>query len=661
MIQVPLSVVLSIVLVWKLIGWPCLLGISTVAVFQGINALLTRLLLRYERKRRAITDQKLKKTTQFVGAIRHLRWYGWQISWLEQIMQARQHELRLMVVTALLRTSINLSSYLASDLFPVAAFYAYTILAGQPLRIDIAFPALQLFSMLENSLRAVPRLITVFLNAKIAVDRIEGFMSEPDKDDAKLRSDTRGRSQIKLQKASFAWPGTSHQVLRNIDFECSAGLTVICGKVAAGKTALLQALLGELDWQAGDVTLPIDTIGYCAQTPWLQSMSIKENILFTSPYDEGRYQRVLDACALTQDLAAFKDGDLTDIGENGTGLSGGQKARVALARAIYSPAKILFLDDPLSPLDHQTAEAIVRKCLCGPLTEGRTVILVTHRTMLCQQVADQVVEIYDGQARVVERGAIPLLNLSRALSANSMDKSKDGQDDNVDRNADPEKFMEEEKRAHGGVKASVYWEYIKAGKLRWWAVLIVVVALHRSIAVGETWFLKAWGEAYNKPQERVAPSGLFDSLPSPEVNVRPWLLGFFLLAIVQAAVFSIWQCFMIIITYTAGRQIFIDVMTRVSHATFRFYDVTPIGRLMNRLTSDIGTVDGNITDQFEDVAFLVIAWTSSIVVIASVTPIFLIFSLTLTAMFVLIFRRFLPTSQSLRRLEVGSKCRMHCV
>ena len=658
MIKVPLGLVLSIVLVWKLIGWPCLLGISTIAVFQGINALLTRLLLRYERKRRAMTDQKLKKTTQFVGAIRHLRWYGWQDSWLEQIMQARKHELRLMVVTALLRTLINVSSYLASDLFPVAAFYAYTILAGLPLRIDIAFPALQLFGMLERSLQDVPRLITVFLNAKIAIDRIEDFMSEPNKDDAMLRSDARGRSKIRLKNASFAWPGTSHQVLRNIDLDISAGLTVICGKVAAGKTALLQALLGELDWQGGDAALPNDSIGYCAQTPWLQSMSIKDNILFTWPLEEERYKRVLDACALTQDLAAFKDGDLTDIGENGTGLSGGQKARVALARAIYSPAKILFLDDPLSALDHQTAESIVRKCLGGPLIEGRTVVLVTHRTALCQHVADQVIEIFDGQARVVERGAIPLLDLSRALSNDSMDKSSHGQD-KVDEVADPEKFMEEEKRVHGGVKASVYWEYIKAGKLRWWTILIVIVALHRSIGVGETWFLKAWGEAYNRPQERVAPSGLFDSLPSPEVNVRPWLLGFFLLAIVQAAVYSIWQCFMIIITYTAGRQMFIDVMTRVSNATFRFYDVTPIGRLMNRLTSDIGTVDGNITDQFEDVAYLVIAWTSSVVVIASVTPVFLIFSSTLTVMFILIFRRFLPTSQSLRRLEVGGSRSMY--
>lgn len=651
LIQIPFGLVLSVVLVWKLIGWPCLFGVLTVAVAESINALITRILLGYQRELRAVTDRKLKKVTQYVSAIRHLRWYGWQHFWQDQIMGTRQEELRLSVITGLLRNVINVTSSLASELLPVAAFFAYTILAGKPLRIDIAFPALQLFSMLESSLREIPRLITVLLNAKIAVDRIEGFMGEPDKGDAMISSNTRGRSEIKLQDASFAWPGTLHQVLRNISLEFPAGLTVVCGKVAAGKTALLQALLGELERQGGDVLLPNETVGYCAQTPWLQSMSIRENIIFTSPYEESRFRRVLEACALSQDLATFKDGDLTNIGENGVGLSGGQKARVALARAIYSQANILYLDDPLSALDHQTAEVIVRKCFCSPLTEGRTIVLVTHRTSLCLNVAKQVVEVCDGNARVLEQNALTTSDISRVTSTDSADEAKQDQEEGADGSTEAEKFMEDEKRAHGGVKAAVYWEYIKAGKLKWWAILIVVVASHRLVGVGQTWFLKSWGEAYSRPRGRAA-SGFFGNLPSPEVDVRPWLLGFFLLAIVHAVVYVIWRCFLIVIVYTAGRRMFKDVMNRISHATFRFYDVTPVGRLMNRLTSDIGTVDGDIADEFEHSAYLIIAWLSSVVVIASVTPIFLVFSLILSALFVVIFLRFLPTSQSLRRLEV---------
>ncbi|KAL9596692.1 MAG: hypothetical protein Q9179_004530 [Wetmoreana sp. 5 TL-2023] len=521
-----------------------------------------------------------------------------------------------MVLTGFWRALISFTNQLATGLFPVAAFYAYTALAGEPLRIDIAFPALQLFAMLESSLREVPNLITTLLNANIAVGRIEEFMSEPDKDDAMVRSNLAPSPRIVLQDASFAWPGMSHLVLRNISLEFSVGLTVVCGKVAAGKTALLQALLGELEGCGGNVILPNNVVGYCAQTPWLQSMSIKDNITFISPYDEGRYRNVLEACALIQDLATFKHGDLSNIGENGIGLSGGQKARVALARAMYSPAKVLFLDDPLSALDHQTAETIVQRCFCSPLAEGRTIVLVTHRTSLCQNVAKQIIEVCEGNTRVVSRELLPASDTPSVMESDSAEDTTKDQQDGNNKAAVPEKFIEDEKRVHGGVKAAVYWEYIKAGKLRWWAVLIFQLALYRFVRLAETWFLKRWGEAYDKPAVRVA-TGPFDDLPSPEANIRPWLVGFFLLAIVQAAIFLIGQCLMIVIIYFAGRQMFRDVMNRVSHATFRFYDVTPVGRLMNRLTSDIGTVDGNISQQFQDVAFLAITWISSIVVIAS--------------------------------------------
>ena len=330
--------ILSIILVWRLIGWPCLFGVVTVFVAQGLNAIITKVLLRWERIRRKATDSKLQKISQFVEAIRHLRWYGWQDFWKDQILESRQEELSLRVITGLWRTLITFVNTFASGLFPVTAFYAYTVWARLPLRIDVAFPALQLFGMLESSLREIPNLITTLLNAKIAVDRIEDFMSEPDKDPGEDPNHS-GETQLMLRDASFAWPGTSDPVLHNVSFAFPVGLTVICGKVAAGKTALLQALLGELDRLEGDAAVPSEMVGYCSQTPWLQSMSIRDNVLFSSPFEEARYKRVLEACAFTQDLAGFKDGDLSNIGENGIGLSGGQRARVALARAVYSRAR----------------------------------------------------------------------------------------------------------------------------------------------------------------------------------------------------------------------------------------------------------------------------------------------------------------------------------
>ena len=141
----PLGLILFIVLIWKLIGWPCLLGILTVIAAQAITALVVRALLRWERVYREATDGKLQKVSQFVESIRHLRWYGWQDAWFEDLMESRQHELNLRIITTFWNIITNFVNMFASSLFPVAAFYAYTVLARQLLRIDIAFPAIDLF------------------------------------------------------------------------------------------------------------------------------------------------------------------------------------------------------------------------------------------------------------------------------------------------------------------------------------------------------------------------------------------------------------------------------------------------------------------------------------------------------------------------------------
>lgn len=378
LVKRPLGLILGVTLIWKLLGPSCFVGAAFVLLAQFLNAFITRALLQWERRRRIAKDKRLDITSQFVEALRHLRWYGWQQHWLKQIMTARQYELNLWVVTQLWGRLIQLSNSLGSQLFPVFAFFAYTWLTDHNLSIDIIFPALQLFGKLDSSLREIPGLITDLLNAYVAVQRLEDFMAETDRE----KHDTDESiepSSIELIDCDFAWPGNTSPVLRNLNLTFSTGISVIYGVVGGGKTALLQALLGELDKTSGTSRIPDEMMGYCAQTPWLQSMNIRDNILFSAPYDEERYYQVLDACSLLPDFAEFKHGDLSYIGENGIGLSGGQRARVALARAVYSKASILLLDDPLSALDFTTATRIVRKCFNGSLMKRRTVVLVTHR------------------------------------------------------------------------------------------------------------------------------------------------------------------------------------------------------------------------------------------------------------------------------------------
>ncbi|KAE8552103.1 hypothetical protein EYB25_005997 [Talaromyces marneffei] len=680
-IDKPIGLVIAVVLVWNLFGPSCFLGVLTVIFSQVINGFITRYVLRWGRIRRAVTDARLQISSQFVEALRHLRWYGWQNHWLRQVMEARDKELNVQIITSLLQIAISFVQVFSSGVFPVVALYGYTILAGHPLSIDVIFPALQLFQMLEERLQEIPSLITMFINASIAMGRIEDFMKEPNKE-ARAGEMVSDVSPIKLEDCSFAWPGKHIPVLSDVSLTIPQGLTVVCGVVGVGKSALLQALLGELDELKGVSHLPNEMVGYCAQTPWLQSMSIRDNILFSSPYNEQRYKRVLEACALVPDLANFAHGDLSFIGENGIGLSGGQKARVALARAVYSAARVLFLDDPLSALDHNTAEFIVCKCLLGPLMQDRTIVLVTHRVSLVQSHADQIVEVAGGKVRSV--GKQDISSIRGAYEDETQHPGSEQTEDEVSAVV-ADKFIEEEHRADWGVQTRVYWAYIKAGNLKWWTLLVIVIVLHRALAILQSWFLKVWGEAYSQfmvvPRYTELQTSLsaqwaimehaptimgYDNvsmrswpldrnhMPSPAEDVRPWLAVYFGFAAVRAVIMLIARLLMLTIVYCAGKTMFREVMQRVSQATFRFFDVTPVGRLMNRLTSDIGTVDRNISLQFTGIAFQIIIWVSSIVVIASMTPAFLVFAVALTASFVAIFLWFLPLSQSLRRLEMVS-------
>ncbi|KAF2105786.1 hypothetical protein BDV96DRAFT_655260 [Lophiotrema nucula] len=644
----PAGAIFATLLIWRMLGWACLLGVLALLATQSINVVIARFQIYFEKKRRTATDTKLQRTSQFIESIRHLRWYGWQESWLKGILEARQTELNYRVIQIIFTTTLAFVLRFGAGLFPAVAFYAFTSLAGKDLHVDLIFPAIDLFNLLESYLRALPQLVTVLLNAYVAMGRIEDFMQEPDKEQADVVPE--GTDSLKLETASFAWPGVEKNVLEDITLAFPPGLNVIYGEVAAGKTALLQALLGELDKTGGEFIRPEEVVGYCAQTPWLQSMSIRDNILFSYPYEEMRYKQVLEACALVPDMAEFKHGDLSNIGENGIGLSGGQKARVALARAVYSKAKILFLDDPLSALDHQTAEFIVHRLLDGPLLEGRTTVLVTHRTELCHGLAKQWIELAHGRAAIHEPTEDEQNAIKRAQTNESIDEEEAKKREEEQAAAIPDKFIEDEHRATGGVKMKVYWRYVRAGTLRWWAISIFVMAAFRLLDVAQTWFIKAWGEAYDQ-QER---NGIFDFLPPPQENVLPWLQAFFVFVVATAVLFWWTNLIMFGVGYHAAKTIFKEAAERVAHATFRFYDVTPVGRLMNRLTSDMNTIDGDLSAMFTIFAWNMIGWTTSVIVILSSTPAFLAFGAVLSTGFVYNFYRFLPTSQTLRRLEMVS-------
>lgn len=280
---------------------------------------------------------------------------------------------------------------------------------------------------------------------------------------------------LQVQDATCYWDGASSQpCLNNINFNLSSGaLLAVTGPIGSGKSSLLMSILGEMRPTAGKIKQQ-GRVVYAPQNPWVFTGTVRENILFGLPYDHDRYQKVLAACQLTEDVKTFPSGDSTFIGERGTSLSGGQRARVSLARAVYHNADIYLLDDPLSSLDIQVGKKLFEKCIKG-LLKNNLVILVTHHLSYLRE-ADRIMLMRDGNMvaegsyEEIQKAGIDLFSVRETFSATPYLPRKPGAVPTVNQ-ARPklrrplsvgiERVVE--KRMTGSVPLSLYWKYFQAG------------------------------------------------------------------------------------------------------------------------------------------------------------------------------------------------------
>jgi ABC-type multidrug transport system fused ATPase/permease subunit len=319
LVKTPIGAIFSVWLIWRFLGWSSFLGIAVVVTGLIINGFVARIQVRWFHYRKKATDERVQMNSQFIQVIRNLRWYGWEEIWLDKVMAVRRHEMNARIVGMTLNILTYIVTVVSGSFVPVVVFFAYTAIAGNKLRIDLIFPTLQLLRNLQTWLREIPTMVSTLLNAYVSLSRIENFLKEPEKEGTETVEDRAQLSTdlmpLRFVDCSFAWPGTTDPIIQGVDLEVKPGITMIYGQIGGGKTALLQAILGEMEKLSGESDIPNEIIGYYSQTPWLQSLSIRDNILFYSPYDEERYQTILESCALLPDLATFPDGDLSHIGE----------------------------------------------------------------------------------------------------------------------------------------------------------------------------------------------------------------------------------------------------------------------------------------------------------------------------------------------------------
>uniref|UniRef100_A0AC34F450 Uncharacterized protein n=1 Tax=Panagrolaimus sp. ES5 TaxID=591445 RepID=A0AC34F450_9BILA len=288
----------------------------------------------------------------------------------KMVMRNREAEVALQKRMHYCSTLISIAFNAYPIVATIVCLIGYVIIDGKQLTPEIAFLTLLLFNSMRASIYAIPSLIQRTLKAKISFDRIQNFLFEDEVPTLQNTMEPSSKDTIlELNNATFSWaPEISADtvpVLKSINIEIKeAELIGIIGRVGAGKSSILSAICGELYQISGQFYRKPDiTIAYVPQEAWIQNLSLRDNILFGKIYDEKMYQKTIEVCALKDDLKQFAAGDETEIGERGLNLSGGQKARVALARAVYQCSDLYILDDTLSAVDSHVGTHIFQNVI----------------------------------------------------------------------------------------------------------------------------------------------------------------------------------------------------------------------------------------------------------------------------------------------------------
>jgi ATP-binding cassette subfamily C (CFTR/MRP) protein 1 len=404
----PFQIFLCMASLYQLVGLSMLAGIGIMIIMIPINGLIARFMKSLQKTQMTNKDSRTRLMTEILNNMKSIKLYAWTNAFINKLNYIRNdQELKTLRKIGATQAIANFTWSTTPFLVSCSTFAVFVLTQDKPLSTDIVFPALTLFNLLTFPLQVLPMVITAIIEASVAVGRLTSyFVAEELQPDAVTTEDTVeeiGDESVRIRDGTFTWnKSEAKNALEGINFSAHKGeLTCIVGRVGAGKSSLLQSMLGDLWKVRGEVVLR-GTSAYVAQSSWVMNASVKENIIFGHRYDPEFYDQTVKACALVDDFATLPDGDQTEVGERGISLSGGQKARLTLARAVYARADIYFLDDVLSAVDQHVARHLINNVLGSKgLLAGKTRILATNSIPVLID-ANFVVLLREG--KIVERG-----------------------------------------------------------------------------------------------------------------------------------------------------------------------------------------------------------------------------------------------------------------
>uniref|UniRef100_A0A4W5NBL7 Cystic fibrosis transmembrane conductance regulator n=1 Tax=Hucho hucho TaxID=62062 RepID=A0A4W5NBL7_9TELE len=660
----PLQAAAVLGLLWVEIGPSCLAGMAVLVILMPTQTMFGRLFSKFRSKAAALTDNRIRTMNEVVSGIRIIKMYAWEKPFSALVNDVRREEISKIMSSSYLR-GLNMASFFAASKIIVFITFTVYVLLGNTISASRVFVAVSLYSAVRLTVTLFfPSAVEKLSEMRVSVRRIKTFLllDEIVKSSHGFLQEEKQEPSVEIQDLICYWDKVNVQLLSPVP------------PSHFPQSSLLSAILGELPHDKGVLKVK-GQLTYASQQPWVFPGTIRSNILFGKELHPQKYEKVLRACALKRDMELLPDGDLTLIGDRGATLSGGQKARVNLARTVYQDADIYLLDDPLSAVDAEVGRHLFEQCICGIL-KNKPRILVTHQLQYLQ-AADQILVLKEGH--MVARGTYSELQRS-GVDFTSLLKREEGpqapgaetesrsprsrtlsQNSVVSHTSSIRSGTEqlpvgptvvEESRSEGTIGVGLYVKYLKAGANI--LVLIGVVLLQflaQAAYVLQDWWLAYWAGEQEKLNVNGTVTVQNGVNVTEELNLD-FYLGIYAGLTGATLIFGFARSLVMFnVLVKAAQSLHNRMFNSILRTPVHFFDVNPIGRVLNRFSKDIGQLDAALPWTFVDFVQIFLQIIGVVAVAASVIPWILIPLVPLIIVFLFLRRYFLQTSRDVKRLE----------